>query len=268
MDATTLPVLASTTTDVVLHPEKMRFGRLVVRNTCRAVARRERPRRDGLPRLHVDHLHRVLALVVDEDAPLAVGRGALGRRVLELDGRHDVSARGIDGRQRANRPAVIREDDLVVGLVVHDAVEAWPHLDLLDHLQRLQVEHRHRLIAAVGREAVAGLRRDPDAVHARGVRNVGQDLAGRSLDHHHVGAPRHEHAARGRVDGDVVGPSVAFDVEFLDLERLCVRDAGYEGAEGEEHGKGDSDTSGHMRPHCGCTIGQPSMLAAAACQKD
>ena len=30
---------------------------------------------------------------------------------------------GIDRGQRADRPAVIGEDDLVVGLVVHDAVE-------------------------------------------------------------------------------------------------------------------------------------------------
>jgi len=30
-------------------------------------------------------LHRALAFVVDEDVPLAIGRGAFGRRVLELD---------------------------------------------------------------------------------------------------------------------------------------------------------------------------------------
>jgi hypothetical protein len=35
---------------------------------------------------------------------------------------------GIDGGERADRPAVIGEDDLVVRLVVHDAVEAGPTL--------------------------------------------------------------------------------------------------------------------------------------------
>ena len=39
--------------------------------------------------------------------------------------------------------AVIGEDDLVVGLVVHDAVEAGANLDRLDHGEGLQVEHRH-----------------------------------------------------------------------------------------------------------------------------
>ena len=39
---------------------------------------------------------------------------------------------GIDGGERADRAAVIGQDDLVVRLVVHDAVEAGADLDLLD----------------------------------------------------------------------------------------------------------------------------------------
>ena len=65
-----------------------------------------------------------LLFVVDEDVSLAVGRGAFGRGVLELDGGDDVAGLGIDRGERADRAAVIGQDDLVVGLVVHDAVEA------------------------------------------------------------------------------------------------------------------------------------------------
>jgi hypothetical protein len=92
--ATTLPVLASTTTDVLLQPEKDAVRRFVVRDAGRPFARRERPRRRRLPRLDVDHLDRVLAFVVDEDVSLAVGRGAFRRGVLELDGGDDVAVCG------------------------------------------------------------------------------------------------------------------------------------------------------------------------------
>ena len=65
--------------------------------------------------------------------PLAVGGRAFGGRVFQFDRGHDVATLGIDRRQRADRPAVIGEDDLVVGLVIHDAVEARADLDLPEH---------------------------------------------------------------------------------------------------------------------------------------
>ena len=80
-----------------------------------------------------------------------------------------------------------------------------PDLDLLDDRQRLQVEHRDGLVAAVRREAVTGLGGEAGAVHARRVRDVAEHLAGGAVDHHHVRAARHEHAAGGGFDGDVVG---------------------------------------------------------------
>ena len=110
-------------------------------------------------------------------------------------------------------------------------------LDLLDHRQRLQIEHRDGLVAAVRREAVAGLGGDAGAVHARRVRNVAEHFAGGAFDHHHVGGARHEHAARGGFDGDVVRAAVAFDIELFNLERLRVPDAGRGKADGEEEGK-------------------------------
>src|SRR6185295_19565146 len=138
--------------------------------------------------------------------------------------RHNFPGAGIDRRERACRPAVIGEDDLVVRFVVHDAVEPRADLDLLDYGQRLQVEHRDGLIAAVGREAVAGFGRDPGAVHAGCVRDVPEDFAGRAFDDHHVRRTGYEHASRGSLDGDVVRAALAFDVELLDLEGLRVPD--------------------------------------------
>ena len=98
-----------------------------------------------------------------------------------------------------------------------------PTLICTDDGQRLQVEHGDGLIAPVGREAVARLAGDACTVYTRRVRNVAEDRAGGAFDHHHVGATRHEHAAGGGLDGDVVGAAVAFDdeVEFFNSE--CLR---------------------------------------------
>ena len=77
--ATTLPVVASTTTEVPLQPEKMRF---VVRSIAMPVGPshgRDVPGRDLRPGLRVDDVDRVLVLDVDVDPPLAVAHAALGR---------------------------------------------------------------------------------------------------------------------------------------------------------------------------------------------
>jgi hypothetical protein len=68
---------------------------------------------------------------------------------------------------------VIREDDPVGIVVVHDPVEsAGLDRDFLDDRQRLEVEHCDRRVAAVRRESAIVLRGQADAVHARRVRDV------------------------------------------------------------------------------------------------
>ena len=169
--------------------------------------------------------------------PLAIGRGTFGRSVLELDGGDDVAGLWIERGEGADRAAVIRQDDLVVGLIVHDAVEAGADLDLPEHRQRLQIEHGDGLVAAVGGEAVTSLGSDAGAMHARRVRNVAKYFAYGAFDHHHVVGTGNEHAACGGFDGDVVRAALAFDVELFNLERLRVPDAG-RGKDGcEENGK-------------------------------
>src|SRR5262245_16640478 len=112
--------------------------RFVIRNACRPFARIQRPRRCGLPRFDVDHLYRVLAFVINEDVSLPIGCRAFRSVVFELSSTDDVAWIGVGRRESSYRTAVIREDNFVVGLIIHDAVEtAGFNLNLLDHGQRL-----------------------------------------------------------------------------------------------------------------------------------
>ena len=152
----------------------------------------------------------------------AVGRGAFGCRVFQLDGGDYVTGLRIERGESADGAAVIGQNDLVVGLVVHDAVEALADLDLLDYRQRFQIEHGDGAIAAIRCKAVTSLGGDARAMHARRVGNVAEHFAGGAFHHHHVAGTRNEHAPRGGFGGHIVGASVALDVELLNLERLRV----------------------------------------------
>src|SRR5206468_11585607 len=163
------------------------------------------------------------------------------------DGGNNVAGGWIDRGQRTYRTAVIRENDLVVRLVVHDAIEPRADLDLFDDGERLQIEHRDRLIAAVRREAVPGLWGDASAVDPRRVRNIAEHFARRAIDHHHVAAARHEHPARARFSRDVVGAALTLDVEFLDFERLRVPGGGDGNRESDEQNKHSNQASGHRK---------------------
>src|ERR1022692_878845 len=114
----------------------------------------------------------------------------------------------------------------IMWLARENAVETRADLNLPEHRQRLQIEHGDGLVAAVRREAVTSLGSDAGAMHTRRVRNVAKHFACGAFDHHHVAGTGNEHAARGGFDGDVVRAALAFDVEFFNLERLRVPDAG------------------------------------------
>ena len=196
-------------------------GGAIVGDARRALARRERPRRQHFHRLDVEHLHRARAFVVHEDLPFAIARRAFRPVVLELGRADDVAGLGIEGHGGADGPAVIRQDDTVGKVLVHDAVEATGgDRNLLDHRQGLEIEHRHRRIAAVGDEPAPRLGRQGDAVRARRVGNVAHHLAAGAVQHHHVGAARHEYARGAGLGGQVIGAAVPADRELGDLERL------------------------------------------------
>ena len=108
---------------------------------------------------------------------------------------------------------------------------------MLDHGQRLQIEHRDGLVAAVGREAVTGLGGDAGAVHAGSVRNVADHRARGAVHDHHVRGTRYEHAACRLFHGDVVGATFTLDVESLHLECLRVADGRCGKTGGGNHGE-------------------------------
>lgn len=66
----------------------------------------------------MNDLDRVLLLVVDVDPLCSIRRRALRRNVLELDRADDVPAFGIDCDERSHWAAVVRQNDLIVKLVV------------------------------------------------------------------------------------------------------------------------------------------------------
>jgi len=150
----------------------------------------------------------------------AIGCSSFGRRVFELNGGDDVTTLRVDRGERADRAAVIRQNDLVIRLIVHDAVETGADLNLFDHCQRIQIEHRDSLVAAICRETVPGLGGDASAMHPRRVRNVPEYFAGSAFDYHHVTGSRNKHAPRGGFDSDIVGASIALDIKLFNLEGL------------------------------------------------
>jgi hypothetical protein len=58
------------------------------------------------------------------------------------------------------------------------------------------------------------------------------------IDHHDVGAPRHEHAARGHLNREVVRPAFPFDIELVELEGLRAPNARRQNAHCKKDGKG------------------------------
>src|SRR4029077_12999764 len=162
-------------------------------------------------------LHRARALVVHEDLALAITGRALGTRILERHRGDDRAARGIDGHAGTCRPAVLREDDAIGEIVVHDAVEpTGGDRDLLDYGEAPEIEHGYSRVAGAGDEAVPRLGRQGDAVIARRVRDIAEHLAGRAVDHHHVRAAGNEHPSGAQLCRQVIGAAVAADAVLGD----------------------------------------------------
>ena len=60
-----------------------------------------------------------------------------------------------------------------------------------------------------------------DAVDARRIRDVAEDLPGLLIDDHDVRSAGDVDPSRGRIGGEVVGTPLAADSVLLDLESLC-----------------------------------------------
>jgi hypothetical protein len=103
----------------------------------------------------VDHLHRIEVFHVDVDlAGLGVDLRGLGL-AFERDGRHDLAGRRVDHAGRLAAP--VHRVDLFFLPVVDDRVGVLTGGDLLQQLQRLQIDDAHVVTAAVARESLAEL---------------------------------------------------------------------------------------------------------------
>src|SRR6202043_775146 len=84
--------------------------------------------------------------------------------------------------------------------IVDDAVRSLAGLGGSRFLERLQIEDRDLIGAAVADEAAAGFGGDGDAVYAGRVGNVGHHFVAVRVQHHHVRSARDVEPARGAVD--------------------------------------------------------------------
>jgi len=59
-----------------------------------------------------------------------------------------------------------------------------------------------------------------DSVHARRVRDIADDLAGRAVHHHHMSSARNEHASGAGLGHYIISSALASDIVFLYREVL------------------------------------------------
>src|SRR5882762_3544599 len=108
-------------------------------------------------------------LVVHVDSALAVSDGKFGLTTKRYGARDRAVGSSDGGGVLA---AAVEGEDTLADRVVDDSVRIGVGLDRADRLQRLEIENRDVIAAAVAGEAAAEIRRDSDAVHALRVRNV------------------------------------------------------------------------------------------------
>ena len=116
----------------------------------------------------------VFEIVVDPPG-FGIG-GRKFRLAAQLERAGDGTIGSIDGGDVVATP--IEREDALRNAVINDSIGVGSGVYCADGLQRLQVEDRHGIGAAVAREAAAQLGSQRDAVHALGVRNITHDGIG------------------------------------------------------------------------------------------
>src|SRR6185436_1633125 len=99
--------------------------------------------------------------------------------------------------------------------VIPDGVRIHFGRDGPGGLQRLQVEDGDVVAAAVADEALVELRRDGDAVNARGIRNVADDRVLVDVDDDDVGGVGDVEPPRRRVHRQVVPAAFSADFDLV-----------------------------------------------------
>ncbi len=133
---------------------------------------------------------------------------------IERDRADYGAIRGVDGGG-VFAAAVEGEDALGDG-IVEDGVGIAVCLYRADRLQRLEVENRDVVAAAVAGETAAEVGSDGNAVNPFGVRDVANDGVGVRIENHDVRAARDVNAAGVTIHVDVIPTALAADRDGFD----------------------------------------------------
>src|SRR5271157_1345960 len=201
---TTLPLWESTTTITLLpHPENKAMVRLVKSQRTGILAWDHWPRVQHCEFGGVDLGDLTLVFDVDEDFSLFVGGGKL-RFPTQRDRTHHFAGGCIHDR-RIFAPRV--ESEHVLGEeLVHDGVGPLADFDVVQFLERLQIEDGDAVVAAIADEAAVQLRCEGDPVDAGEVRDVTGDFEGGCVHHHHMRAAGDEQSVAVFVVVKVIQP--------------------------------------------------------------
>ena len=156
---------------------------------------------------------------------------AIDLRELRLAAHRNRSSDHLAGLRidrRRVRAASIECEYTMRHRLVNNGVRILPRLHLAQNLQRLQIENRHVVVAAVAGEALTQIGGDRNPMHAVGARNSADQLIGSGIDHLGLRAVRYVQAVVGGVNVGVVPASPAADLDFVD--NLISRRRGQGGA--------------------------------------
>ena len=151
--------------------------------------------------------------VVHENAALAVHRSKF-RLPAQRQSTRNGTVRSVDGGRVF--PAPIESEHALADRVIHDGVRVRVRLDGADGLQRLQVENRDVVAAAVAGESTAKVGGDGDAVHALRIGNIAFHGIRIRVHDHGVRSSRDVHAASAAVHIHVIPPALAAKRDGLD----------------------------------------------------
>src|ERR1700733_4186338 len=153
---------------------------------------------------------RNLVLVFEGNIDDPVGAAACPFSVaFDIDGADDVPGCSIDGGDVVG-VMIVREDPSGVGIEV-DSVRSLAYIDLLDHGQLGEVEHRDLILFSVAGEAVLLFGSNGDPVHAGGVFDGAYGCSGIGVEHIDAHTVGDIDAAGRAIDGDVVPPFAALN---------------------------------------------------------
>src|SRR6266852_5615413 len=187
----------------------------VDRHSHRCAARGNRPARDDLAGLDVDHGDLILIHQIDVDPALTVGGKELGRSA-ELDGRIDLSRFGVNIGLERHQHSLVTGDgkDLFRCGFEDNAVSIRLGSNSPQNCVALEVEDLDGALAtAVSNEPPSRSGSEGDAMSPLLAGNVSDGLARLGVYHQRMCAARYIKVVSSRIDGEIVPSTVTANVE-------------------------------------------------------